>query len=66
MDLGQRELEDRLRNACIPLGPQALGERSGIGEIAEEHRDLLVLSVEGRALPGGHIGEDVGSRRTRF
>ena len=51
MDGPHENREDAIEDAMPLLGVKALGEAHGIGQVGEEHADLLALSLEGA--PGG-------------
>ena len=50
--------EDTIEDAMPLLGVKALGEAHGIGQVGEEHADLLALSLEG-ALGGEDLFDEV-------
>ena len=51
MDLGQRQLEESLEHLVHRLGAQTLGQLGRVGDVAEQHGDLLSLALE-RVLGG--------------
>ncbi len=60
VDLAHRQLEEAVEQRVHALGPDPLGERRGVGDVAEQHGDLLALALQGRARGQDALGQVLG------
>jgi hypothetical protein len=60
VDLGEAEGEEPVQEVVHGLGAQAFGQGRGVGDVAEEHGDLLALALEGAAQGEDLVGQMLG------